>query len=177
MKRGKKNSLKKKETTVILVDWENLFQVLFRERREEMSHEFVSQGFLKLINQISEEVGEIVMVFVFAPPHLISLWEEVFWKQGFFLISCLKVRSRGKKDQDTVDETLIDMGRKLIHSMELTHLCVATGDKHFAPLHQDAILKELKTVTIIASESSLSPKLIEVSDKIILFPPIETQAG
>ena len=78
-------------------------------------------------------------------------------------------------ERDTVDETLTDLGEKLINSMKLSHLCVASGDKDFVPLYLDAIAKGLKTVTIAASETSLSlaPELIEVSDKIIIFPPIE----
>ncbi len=162
--------------TVLLVDWENLFQNLYPAWKQELTPKSVSQGFLNLIKQISREVGEVVSVFVFGPPHLMDyLWAKAFREQKFFPIICYQMPDKKGVERDTVDETLTDLGEKLINSMKLSHLCVASGDKDFVPLYLDAIAKGLKTVTIAASETSLSlaPELIEVSDKIIIFPPIE----
>ena len=163
--------------TVILVDWENLHHNLFPGRKEGLTYQFVSQGFLELTRQISQEIGEIALILAFAPTHLVFLWEKTFWEQRRIpMISCPKVLDKKGEEKDTTDEILMDTGMKLINNMKLSHLCVASGDKDFIPLYEAAILKGLKIVIIPASTSSLAPELIELSDRIILFPSIETKA-
>lgn len=151
---------------VVLIDWENLLQSLGPPTSGELS---VSQIFLKLIKKIGQEIGEIVSVFVFAPPHLASEWGETFHEKGFFVISCPKVTDKKGEERDTVDETLIDFGGKVIQNMNLSYLCVGTGDRDFSKLYLQAIGKGLKAVTVAASEKSLSSKLIPLSDKIIIL--------
>ena len=159
---------------VLLVDWENLTVNL--GWKKEFTPESVSQGFLKLKEQIGQEMGEIVSVYVFAPSHLASstVWEKTFYELKFPVIICPKVTDEKEGgERDTVDEILIREGRKLIKNMNLSHLCVASGDGDYVPFYQDAIAMGLKTVTIYASDDSLARELMKVSDKIILFPLIE----
>jgi len=155
---------------LILIDLENLLQNMEPSIEKELS---VSEIFLKLIKRVSREIGEVVSVFVFTSPHLVSVWGETFYNQGFFVISCPKVTDKKGEEKDTVDETLIDFGRKMIQNMNLSHLVIGTGDRDLSPLYQDGILKGLKIVTIAASEKSLSSKLIPLSDKIIILSSLE----
>lgn len=159
---------RRQEKVVILIDWENLYK---EPRIEEKLS--ISEIFQKLIKRVSQEIGEIVNVFVFTPPHSASVWGETFYNQGFFIISCPKVTDKKGETKDTVDETLIDFGRKMIQNMKLTHLVIGTGDRDFSPLYREAIYQGLKIVTVAASEKSLSSRLIELSDKIIILSQLE----
>jgi len=161
---------RKKPRTILLIDWENLFHNLV-QTQEEVSVRSVSQNFSNLIRYISRQIGEVIAVIVFSPPYLLSQWGEVFWKEHQFLpVSCPKVTDKKRKEKDTVDDILMDFGRKCLAEVSFSHLCVATGDKDFSPLYEEAIRKGLQTITIAASKNSLSSDLIKRSDKIILFP-------
>ena len=151
---------------VLLVDWENIFRNLARENRNTQA---VSGLFLKLIKQITGEIARIAIIFVFLPTHLMAAWEELFWEKGFFVVNCPKTQNKKGEEIDTVDETLIKLGRELINNMPLTHLCVAAGDKDYVPLFSDAIWQGLSTVAIPGSDNSIASELIEVSDRIIRF--------
>ena len=161
---------KELERGVILIDWENLLQSMEPTISEGPS---VSQIFLKLIKKISREIGEVISVFVFAPPHLASVWGETFHEKGFFIISCPKVTDKKGEEKDTVDEILIDFGGKVTQNMNLSYLCVGTGDRDFSKLYLEVIEKGLKTITVAASEKSLSSKLISLSDTIIILSTLE----
>jgi len=161
---------RRQEKVVILINWENLLQSMGPRIEKELS---VSEIFLKLIKRVSQEIGEIVNVFIFAPPHLASVWGETFYNQGFFIISCPKVTDKKGGTKDTVDEILLDFGRRMIQNMNLSHLAIGTGDRDLSRLYQDVILKGWKIVTIAASEKSLSSKLIPLSDTIIILSTLE----
>lgn len=166
---GTKVLQKKKAKVVILIDWENLLQNM-EPAFESLS---ISEIFLKLIKKIGQEIGEIVGVFVFAPPHLASVWGKTFYEHRFLVINCPKVTDKKGKIKDTTDETIIDFGRKVLQIMNLSYLCIGTGDRDLSHLYQEAIWKGLKIITIAASEKSLSSKLIPLSDKIIILSALE----
>jgi hypothetical protein len=132
-------------------------------------------GFDRTMKQIAREVGVIEDVFVFSPPHLIQLFGGELHHHGFTIIACPKVRSKdGRGEIDTVDQTLIDFGKKTIGRIEgLTHLCLGSGDKDFAPLVREAIRRGLKILVIASSPQSLSTELIQLSDQVYLFSPTE----
>lgn len=117
-------------------------------------------------NQIAKEIGEIINIFVFTPFHLASVYGKSLQDLGVFTIVCPKVRTEKNGEVDTTDETLIKFGEKQISQIpELTHLCIGSGDEHFAPLAEEAKKIGLKIVIIAGNLRSLSPKLIKLAEK------------
>jgi hypothetical protein len=160
----------------MLVDFENLLLNIDLPPAEHFS---LMEGFDRVIRQISQEVGEIVNIFVFAPPHLALLWGEDFHRQGFFTILCPKVRSKEGAEEDTTDATIVEFGRKIITEQRITHLCLGSGDRDFIPFVREAIRQGLKIIVIAADLRSLASELIRLVDKkpsgermVYLFSPI-----
>jgi DNA-binding Lrp family transcriptional regulator len=151
---------------LILIDWENLLKSLAPLPSQVFS---VSLDIPRFIEKITQELGEIIIVIVFAPPHLISVYGETFQKNGFYPVYCPKIITK-KGEEDTVDRTLIKMGESLIRNMKLTHLCIGAGDRDYSELVRKAKWKGLKVVVAPASEKSLSLELAGMVDKIIIFP-------
>ena len=135
-----------------------------------------SAGFDRVMKQIANEVGAIEDVFVFSPPHLVQLFGEEIYRQGFTIIACPKIRSKESGEEvDTVDQTLIEFGKKAIRQTEgLTHLCLGSGDKDFAPLVREATRQGLRILILASSPQSLSTELIKLADQVFLFSPVET---
>ena len=155
-------SKKEPNRLLVLIDFENLI----RNLEPDISF---SEVFQRMINKLTE-IGEIVSVFVFTPPHLASIWGENFYQEGLWIINCPKLeKNRKRRREDTVDEILMSFGKKMIQNMNLTHLCIGTGDRDFSSLYREAKWKRLKVITVSANERSLSSKLISLSDKIILL--------
>lgn len=139
-----------------------------------------ASGFDRVMKDIARTVGVIDDVFVFSPPHLIQLYGEEFYWQGFTIIACPKVRAKdGSGEIDTVDQTLIDFGKKAIREKRgITHLCLGSGDKDFAPLVREAIRKRMKILIVASSIGALSAELIKLADErgIFLFSPRQKSA-
>ncbi len=164
---------------VVLIDFENLLQNTEIPPPKSFS---MMAGFDKLIKEISQDVGEIINVFVFIPPNLAITYGAELYKQGFFMILCPKIQSKKGSEEDTVDSTLIEFGKKIIgQSPDLTHLCIGSGDKDFNPLIREAIRWRLKIIIIAGNLRSLSFDLIKLADKktggkgkmVYLFTPEE----
>lgn len=153
---------KERARVLMLVDWENLVKNVELPPAEKFS---VVEGFDKIIKQISQEVGEIVSIFVFAPPHLALPWGEDFHHQGFFTILCPKIRSKEGVEEDTTDATIVAFGRKMIAEQSITHLCLGSGDRDFIPFVREAIRQGLKIIVIAANLRSLAAELIRLVDK------------
>ena len=176
---------KDKNKIIILIDFENLIHKI--EKVPSLEKFSVSEGFDRLIEQISQEVGEIINVFVFAPPHIIATHGEEFPKLGFFIIYCPKVRNKvTQNEEDTVDATLMEFGKKLINQIppsEFTHLCIGSGDKDFTPLIREARQRKRKIIIIASNLNSLSAEMIKLVDKktdsskmVYLFSPSKNEA-
>ena len=161
-----------KNRIVVLLDLENLTANLPPIGPETFSF---SSGFDRVMKEIAREVGLIEDVFVFAPPHLIQTHGEHLYSQGFTIIACPKVTTKdGRQRIDTVDQTLIDFGKKIMRQTQgITHLCLGSGDKDFSLLIREAIRRGLKIIVVASSKDSLSKDLIELSDQVFLFSPIE----
>lgn len=156
-----------------LIDFENIWQNIIKDMPppERFS---LRAGFDRLTRKVAQEVGEIANVFIFVPPHLASNWGGDFHEQGFFTISCPKIKGKVGEDIDTTDQTLIDFGKYMIDNIQgLTHLCIGSGDKDFSPLARFARRKGLRVIVIAASERSLASDLIRLADKIFIFSPTE----
>jgi len=156
--------MKQPKRVFVLVDWENILVNMNLPPAERFS---LASGFDRILKKIAEEVGEIVNVFVFVPSHLALTWGEEFHRLGLFVVLCPKVRDKKTgEEQDTVDQTLIDFGRKAIaQTRELTHLCLFSGDKDFGPFLREAIQKRLKIIIASGNLTSLSGELIGLADR------------
>jgi len=157
------NKKQEKNRVLVLIDLENLLRGVKSSSPKEFS---VEEGFNKFIGQVTEDVGSIIKGFVFAPPHLASLYANEFYKMGFFTILCPKIKNKGSEDQDSVDKVLQKLGCKEIsHNPSLTHICLGSGDKDFSDLIQEAKLTGLKIMILAGSIPSLASDVIKLADK------------
>lgn len=171
--------LKKKPKIVMLIDFENL---LITSREISPEQYSIEAGFERMIEEITEEIGEIIGIFAFLPPNRAMVWGEDLYQLGFKIIVCPRVKDKKGVEQDTADSQLMEFGEWSINNVEdLTHLCIGSGDKDFSPLVRKAKLKGLKTIVVAANLESLSSKLIKLADKnpstgrkmVYLFSPIK----
>ena len=117
------------------------------------------------LDQIAQEVGEIINVIVFIPPHL-GFWAKEFDQHGFFTILCPKIKTKEIEEKDTVDETLIKMGESLTSQIpSLTHIVLGSGDSDYALFLKEVRRKSKKRVIIASNLGSLSSQLIKLIDK------------
>ena len=147
---------------MMLIDFENLLRNIELTPPEHFS---LMDGFDRLIRQISQEVGEIVNVLVFAPSHLATAWAEDLHRLGFFTILCPRITNKEGEQEDTTDAMIMEFGRKTIHHHNITHLCLCSGDKDFGPFLRDVIRQGLKIVIAAGNLTSLSNELIRLADK------------
>lgn len=146
---------------LVLIDWENLMLNSEAPDHESFS---ISAGFDRIFRQL-REIGEIVAIFAFAPLHTLIRQGDTMHEQRFFPVFCPKVTDKLGKERDTTDETIIEFGRKMVPSISgLTHLCIASGDKDFAPLAREAIQKGMKIIIVAGNPRSLSMDLIDLAD-------------
>jgi len=153
-------AVKRKKTNKILVviDWLNISLSLYPTGQLELT------DFDRLIKKISREVGEIANVFVFAP-NLTSREGETFYKQGFYVINCPKVKTKEGEDKDTTDEILINFLKDVVPDISgLTHICLGSGDKDFCQALRNVIRKDLRLMIVAGNLTSLSSDLIELAD-------------
>lgn len=145
---------------LVLIDWSNLVINLPPNKP------ILTAAWDRIQQQISRELeGEIIGVFIFVPPHLTSTEAETFYKEGFIIVYCPKIKTKDRVEKDTTDETMIELGRKLISQIpDLTHLCLGSGDKDFGPLAREAIRKGLKILVVAGDLRSLSSELIQLAD-------------
>lgn len=151
----------KKNRVLVLMDWENLQ----RDVRYFPDRSSIKERLSKLIVTIAREIGEVVGVYVYLPPHAIFGWGEDLQRLGFWPISCSKIKNKTGEKKDTADSMLIDHGKKLIDQITgLTHLCVGSGDIDMEPLIRSARNKGLKTMLIVRDLQSLNVKLLSLVD-------------
>lgn len=164
---------------LLLIDWENLLSSTVSIPPEKFS---LDAGLNNLIEKITQEVGIIIGIYVFVPPHLVSTWGEKFKKEGFFIICCPKIKTKTGEEKDTVDEELSRFGMKMVAQIsDLTHLCLGSGDQDFIPLLQEAKQRGLKIIIATGNLQSLSAELIRFAEKdpitgkrrVYLFYPME----
>ena len=153
---------KQRPRIVMLIDFENLLRNIELPPAEQFS---LMDGLDRLIRQISQEVGEIVNVLVFAPSHLATAWAKDFHRLGFFTILCPRITNKDGEEEDTTDATIMEFGRKMINLHNITHLCLCSGDKDFCPFLREVIRQGLKIVIVAGNLHSLSTELIRLADK------------
>ena len=156
----------RKRKVLILIDFENLLRNMTMPEPKEFS---MAGGFDKLMKEISNDLGDIINIFVFLPPHLTfyTFYGKLFHQLGFFSVLCPKIQNKKTgEEEDTVDGTIIEFGKKMLNQIpELTHLCVGSGDKDYASLIREAVRHGLKIAIIAGSLGSLSADLIKLADK------------
>lgn len=110
-------------------------------------------------------IGQIENVFVFASPATASLHLETLFRHGFWTMPCPRLRNKEGQERDTVDQTLMDFGRRMFAQMHgLTHLCLGSGDKDFIPLLREAVRRGLKIILVAGNTTSLALELIDHAD-------------
>jgi len=142
----------------------------------------MTAGLDRIMRQIAEDVGEIINVFVFAPPHLASINAQAFYEEGFYTIYCPKIDDKKGQEEDTVDETMSAFLKDMVLQIpDITHVCIGSGDKDFCQMIRKFILRKgLKIIIVAGDMASLSSELIKLADKnldgkkmIYLFSPAE----
>ena len=156
-KKGKENKV------LVLIDFENL--IISAKNNIEPVQFSLESGFRKIIEIITKEIGEIVAIFAFLPSDRAIVWGTDLYELGFNIILCPRAKDKKGEEQDTTDSQLIKLGEWLIdHIIDLTHLCIGSGDKDFSPLMKKAALKGLKNVIVAADVRSLSSQLIKLTN-------------
>ena len=157
---------------LVLIDWENLLAAL-RLLSSPPERFSMAAGFDRLIEEITDKVGEIAVVFIFTPSHLVASVEQISRELGFFTVVCPKTKDKKTGEYvDTVDATLIELGEIQMGLINgLTHLCIGSGDRDFTPLMRRARRKGLRTIVVAGSEKSLASKMIDLADNLFIFSP------
>lgn len=144
---------------LIVIDWLNIYMNLSPIKLPSLT------DLDRVQKQIAQEVGEIVNVFVFAPPHLTSLEWETFYEEGFYIIDCRSIKTKDGKDKDTTDEILINFVKDMVARMsDITHICLGSGDKDFCKALRKTMRAGLQLMIIAGDLNSLSQDLIDVAD-------------
>lgn len=168
--KGKK---KTRSQGVMLVDLENLIDSLPFSSPDRFS---IEEGFRRIIRRIAEEKREITDVFIFAPEHVLTTWDEELHDLEFFMVRCPKIRTKDGKDfQDTTDAILIRFGKRIINLPDIDFLCLVSGDRDLMPLIRTAERKGLKKLIVTGSIKSLSKHLIKAADQVYLFEPVKDE--
>ena len=169
---------REKNIILVLIDWENLLINMDVRLPESFS---LSSGLNKLMKWL-ESIGDVFGVFVFAPPHAVQGYLEIFHKYKFYTILCPKI-SRGTID--TTDETLINFGEQMIAQMRnLSHFCIVSGDRDFSLLIKSAKKQKLKIAIAAGDLKSLSEELIDLANRhpstnermVHIFSPIDNSS-
>lgn len=156
----------KRGQILVLIDFDNIMLNL-DVPPESFS---LTEGFDRLIQELGK-VGDIMEIFVFAPPQTALAHLETFHKHGFFTIPCPRVKDKTCVARDTVDATLMEYGRKRIARMQAgDYLCIGSGDKDFIPLVRRAIGHGLKIIIVAGNINSLASELIGFVDKHPILP-------
>lgn len=152
----------KRPKILVLVDWENLqWQIGFSPGRPSLKDRLDSR-----IKEVAAEVGGVLDVFVFMPPHISYTWGESLHEKGFFIVACPKIRNKAGEETDTTDETIIKFGEMMMDNVRgLTHLCLASGDKDFSPLLNRAQRKGLENIIIAGDIKSLAGDVISLASQ------------
>ena len=166
----------------VFIDYDNIKINMKTEPPEKLS-EII--GYERLKFWLSQ-IGEIVVVFIFAPAVTIYANIEFFYKLGFISIACPVFRKTKKENPsllndpefkeyepeeiislNTTDEVMIDLAKKIISQMsEITHICIVSADHHFIPIAQLAKAKGKKTMIVFSSYNP-SRQLLTFADKNI----------
>jgi hypothetical protein len=152
---------KKKVKILCVIDWDNIY--INVPPPEKFS---ITAGLDRIMKKIAKEVGEIINVFVFTPPHLALVNAQVFHDEGFYIILCPKIKDKKRGEQDTADEIISAFLQDMINQMpDLTHICLGSGDKDFCRIIRKYVMRRgLKMIIIVGDLISLSGDLMKLAD-------------
>lgn len=159
---------KPKNIILMVLDWSNIWMNI--PDSEKFS---LAAGLDRLQRQIVNDIGEIAIVFVGIPPHATTTEQEIFLKQGFYMLSCPRVETKESResnssetiDRDTTDDILINLINDTTSLMPgITHICLGSGDKDFCQALRRAIRRQLKVMIVAGDLKSLSRDLIALAD-------------
>jgi len=167
---GKRGKKRKKEKIVALIDLENILANIEPPLPVFVKKYITLPQFLQaVLEDATKENREAnKLLFVFAPLHLYWIFAKELYEMGFFRVVCPKIEQNGRK-KDTVDETLIKVGKEIIEQENVRCLVLGSGDKDFLPLLQGAKEKGVRIIIAAGSKNSLAKDIAEVADKVYLF--------
>ncbi|MFA6992470.1 MAG: NYN domain-containing protein [Candidatus Gracilibacteria bacterium] len=151
---------------LLLIDWDNFIHSLID--RFGNSETRIEERLQKLIEWIKGELGELMDGgFVFAPEHLIYHYQEICRRNGLKLMVCPKIpkTENMEKDQDTVDENIIEFAEMMIGHRNLETVCLVSGDGDYVPLLEKMGREGIKRAIAPPAINSLSGELIELIDE------------
>lgn len=169
-------SLSKSNRIIAFIDYDNIQMNMKTEPPEKLAE---TLGYERLKSWLSE-IGEVVAIFIFAPAVTISANIEFFYKLGFFPIACPMLPQEGEErkilygieadeTEDTplinkTDEVLVEVAKTIINlAIDITHICIASGDHHFVPIAKLAKNKGKKVILAISNHRP-SRDLLSLAD-------------
>lgn len=136
----------------ILMDFENLEKNIDRTKLYDFSW---------LLNPILEQ-GKISCAYVFIPDHYgsnppIRTLSNI---HRFFCVFCPKETGAvDKKDKDSVDTRMDELGRFLVEHSDITDLVIVSGDADFQGLIEFARWQQ-KRVKVVSAHEAISGRLL-----------------
>lgn len=172
---------KKRPKILVLLDIKNILDNSLPASEERVSPK---AGFDRLMKELGK-IGQVDDVYIFAPLHIASQYQKLFYELGFYTIACPRITNKLGQEVDATDSVMIDFGKKMIsQNPNLDYLCVGSGDKDFLPLIRKARQSGLKIITIVGCNiRSLAEEIIPLVDNhpgskkkmVLLFSPTDRE--
>ncbi len=160
---GRRTVAETRNSILTLLDLENILRNSIIVGPAQL---FITKRFSDVLAEIAIDVGHVEThdVFVFSPPYLASSWAGLFYTSGFFTFICPDMREKDGKTVNTTDDSLKKFGDKQSRR-GYSHLCLVSGDKHFAPLAKEARVRGMKIIVLASSRGSAAGELLNEADK------------
>jgi hypothetical protein len=163
----------KKPAIAVTIDLDNIVRELAPIAND--THRSVAEALLMLLAKLSE-IGNVIAVYVFIPPHLIGPpYQDFFFQQKslpLFVFYCPQPPEAKPANPETpgiVDQFLIDFCRTTILAANIDYVCFVAGDGHYIPIAKTLQQAGKKIILAPASESSLSDGLKGLADPSLVF--------
>lgn len=147
----------KKEETLLLIDWDNLFTSLWNDFGQDKLR--LPERIERLMNWVKTDIGRLlggIGGFVFAPEHLSFHHKQMFLRHGFNFFICPKKVEEDGSILDTVDEKIISFGRLMMRHPDVGIICLVSGDSDYVPLFEIASIYGVKRALAPPTLNSLS---------------------
>lgn len=156
--------IKYKKRCVVAVDYDNIYSALRSDGKE--------IDFVGFIGEVVK-IGQIDALKIFIPYNSYHLLPNVN-NLGYEVVICQKLGEFidvREKREDKVDSYMYMSLRNFLEYEEITHVVIATHDKHSMELMSEAV-KKRKKVILFGDKNKMNYKLVEVIEqlKIQIFP-------
>jgi hypothetical protein len=163
----------KKPAIAVAIDLDNIVREFAPIAND--THRSVAEVLSILLTKLSE-IGRVMAVYVFTPPHLIGPpYQDFFFQQKslpLFVFYCpqpLEAKPVDPKTPGVVDQFLIDFCRTTILATNAEYICFVAGDGHYVPIAKTFQQAGKKIILAPANEGSLSDELKGLADPSLVF--------